>query len=100
MSDEAIDSKIEAAIAAERLRCIDQVLTYAALREQAAVDLDRLRVARVTRGRVKGRLSAHGCKRTQRATSRVFWPKGRRGSWKIRKSTKHAPSAQVLLILG
>ena len=38
---EAIDSKVEAAIAAERQRCIDRVLTYAALREQAAVDLDR-----------------------------------------------------------
>ena len=41
MSDEATDSKVEAAIAAERQRCIDRVLTYAALREQAAVDLDR-----------------------------------------------------------
>jgi hypothetical protein len=34
-------AKIEAAIATERQRCIDRVLTYAALRDQAAVDLDR-----------------------------------------------------------
>ncbi len=34
-------AKIEAAIAAERQRCIDRVLTYAALRDQAGVDLDR-----------------------------------------------------------
>lgn len=41
MSDETIDSRIEAAVAAERQRCIDRVLTYAALREQAAVNLDK-----------------------------------------------------------
>jgi hypothetical protein len=37
----ATDAEIEAAIAAERRRCIDRVLTYAALRDQAAVDLDK-----------------------------------------------------------
>jgi hypothetical protein len=35
------DALIEAAIAAERQRCINRVLTYAALRDQAAVDLDK-----------------------------------------------------------
>jgi hypothetical protein len=30
-----------AAISAERQRCIDRVLTYAALRDQAAIDLDK-----------------------------------------------------------
>jgi hypothetical protein len=38
---EAADAVIEAAIAAERRRCIDRVLTYAALRDQAAVNLDK-----------------------------------------------------------
>jgi hypothetical protein len=38
---EAADAAIEAAIAAERRRCIDRVLTYAALRDQAAVNLDK-----------------------------------------------------------
>jgi len=37
----AADAAIEAAIAAERRRCIDRVLTYAALRDQAAVNLDK-----------------------------------------------------------
>jgi hypothetical protein len=32
---------IEVLIAAERQRCIDRVLAYAALRDQAAVDLDK-----------------------------------------------------------
>lgn len=41
MSAEMIDPAIETAIAAERQRCIDRVLTYAALREQAAVSLDK-----------------------------------------------------------
>ncbi len=41
MGDENVDPRIEAAMAAERRRCIDRVLAYAALREQAAVDLDR-----------------------------------------------------------
>lgn len=41
MKDKAIDPRIEDAVAAERMRCIDRVLAYAALREQAAVDLDR-----------------------------------------------------------
>jgi len=36
--EEGIDTAI--AIAAERQRCIDRVLTYAALRDQAAVSLD------------------------------------------------------------
>jgi hypothetical protein len=38
---EATDARIEAIIAAERQRCIDRVLTYAALRDQAAINLDR-----------------------------------------------------------
>lgn len=38
---EAADAAIEAAIASERQRCIDRVLTYASLRDQAAVKLDR-----------------------------------------------------------
>jgi hypothetical protein len=37
---EPTDAAIEVVIAAERQRCIDRVLTYAALRDQAAVDLD------------------------------------------------------------
>ena len=40
MSDKpTADAMIEAAIATERRRCIDRVLTYAALRAQAAIDL-------------------------------------------------------------
>jgi hypothetical protein len=35
------DTMIDTAIAAERQRCIERVLTYAALRDQAAVDLDK-----------------------------------------------------------
>ena len=38
---EASDATVEATIAAERQRCIDRVLTYAALRDQAAINLDR-----------------------------------------------------------
>jgi hypothetical protein len=38
---EATDATIEAVIAAERRRCINRVLTYAALRDQAAIDLDK-----------------------------------------------------------
>ena len=38
---EPTDAAIEVVIAAERQRCIDRVLTYAALRDQAAVDLDK-----------------------------------------------------------
>jgi hypothetical protein len=34
------DSAIEAVIAAERQRCIDRVLKYASLRDQAALNLD------------------------------------------------------------
>jgi hypothetical protein len=34
---EATDVTVEAVIAAERQRCIDRVLTYAALRDQAAM---------------------------------------------------------------
>ena len=34
------DAALEFAIAAERQRCIDRVLTYAALRDRAAVSLD------------------------------------------------------------
>ena len=37
---EPADSTIEAVIAAERQRCIDRVLQYASLRDQAAVNLD------------------------------------------------------------
>jgi hypothetical protein len=37
---EATDATIEAIIAAERKRCIDRVLTYAAFRDQAAINLD------------------------------------------------------------
>jgi hypothetical protein len=39
-SGEVADPAIEAVIAAERQRCIDRVLTYAALRDQAAINLD------------------------------------------------------------
>jgi hypothetical protein len=38
---EQADAAIEAAIAAERQRCINRVLTYAALRDQAAIALDK-----------------------------------------------------------
>jgi hypothetical protein len=41
MSSENVDPRFEVAINAERQRCIKQVLAYAALREQAAIDLDR-----------------------------------------------------------
>ncbi len=42
MSDKSTaDAMIEAAIAAERRRCIDRVLTFAALRDQAAIDLEK-----------------------------------------------------------
>jgi len=37
---EAADPAILAVIAAERQRCIDRVLTYATLRDQAAANLD------------------------------------------------------------
>ena len=39
------DAVVKAAIAAERRRCIERVLTYAALRDQAAVDLDKAALA-------------------------------------------------------
>jgi hypothetical protein len=38
---EPTDAAIEVLIAAERQRCIDRVLAYAALRDQAAVELDK-----------------------------------------------------------
>ena len=38
---EAADVAALAIIAAERQRCIDRVLTYAALRDQAAINLDK-----------------------------------------------------------
>ncbi len=38
---EPTDAAIEVVIAAERQHCIDRVLTYAALRDQAAADLDK-----------------------------------------------------------
>lgn len=37
----AANATIDAIIAAERQRCIDRVLAYAALRDQAAISLDR-----------------------------------------------------------
>lgn len=40
MSGETIDARIKAAVAAERKRCIDQVLNYAVLRDKAARSLD------------------------------------------------------------
>jgi len=42
---EATDSAIERVIAAERQRCIDRVLTYATLRDQARVGGARSRSA-------------------------------------------------------
>jgi len=36
-----VDPRLEAIIAAERQRCINRVLKYAALRDQAAIDLDK-----------------------------------------------------------
>ena len=36
----AADITVDAIIAAERQRCIDRVLTFAALRDQAAINLD------------------------------------------------------------
>jgi hypothetical protein len=42
---EETDAAIEAAIAAERQRCINRVLTYAALRDQAAINLDKAAAA-------------------------------------------------------
>ena len=41
MIEQNVDPRIEAAMAAERKRCIGRVLVFAALREQAAVDLDK-----------------------------------------------------------
>lgn len=38
---EETDATIKAAAAAERQRCINRVLTYAALRDQAAINLDK-----------------------------------------------------------
>jgi hypothetical protein len=38
---ESTDATIEAVIAAERQRCVNRVLSYAALRDQAAIDLDK-----------------------------------------------------------
>ncbi len=37
----AAEVTVEAIIAAERQRCIDRVLTFAALRDHAAINLDR-----------------------------------------------------------
>jgi hypothetical protein len=42
MADETVTkTMVEAAIALERQRCIDRVLTYAAIRDRAAITLDR-----------------------------------------------------------
>jgi len=38
---EKTDATIKAAIAAERQHCINRVLAYAALRDQAAINLDK-----------------------------------------------------------
>jgi hypothetical protein len=38
---ETTDAAIEVLIAAERQRCIDRVLTYATLRDEAAVNLEK-----------------------------------------------------------
>jgi hypothetical protein len=69
----ATDAEIAAAIAAERRRCIDRVLTYAALRDQAAVDLDKAASGSgpekpAPRSQAKERRSARDCKRKWRAT--------------------------------
>jgi hypothetical protein len=61
MGDENVDPRIEAAMAAERQRCIDRVLTYAALREQAAIDLDRADVGDGDEKPSEGASSARGC---------------------------------------
>ena len=44
--DLSTDRAIADAIAAERRRCIDRVLTYAALRDKAAVSLDEAAAGR------------------------------------------------------
>lgn len=41
MSEIETADTIAKAVATERQRCIDRVLTYAALRDQAAIDLDK-----------------------------------------------------------
>lgn len=41
MSEDNPESRVKTAMDAERQRCIEQVLAYAALREQAAIDLDK-----------------------------------------------------------
>ena len=41
MSEQTTAEPIAAAIAAERRRCIGRVLAYAALRDQAAISLDK-----------------------------------------------------------
>jgi hypothetical protein len=41
VSERETAETVAKAVATERQRCIDRVLTYAALRDQAAVDLDK-----------------------------------------------------------
>ncbi len=45
MGEESVDPRIESAMIAERRRCVERVLTYAALRDQAAIDLDKAAAA-------------------------------------------------------
>ena len=45
MGDENVDPRIESAMIAERRRCIERVMAYAALRDQAAIDLDKAATA-------------------------------------------------------
>jgi hypothetical protein len=45
MGEESVDRRIESAMIAGRRRCVERVLTYAALRDQAAIDLDKAATA-------------------------------------------------------
>jgi len=65
---EATDSAIELVIAAERQRCIDRVLAYATLRDQAAVNLDQAATASAPKSQAKEPRSVRECKRRWRAT--------------------------------
>jgi hypothetical protein len=69
------DAALEFAIAAERQRCIDRVLTYAALRDRAAVLWMKLRPGPARTGQAKGRRNARECKRRWRATLPAIWPR-------------------------
>jgi len=65
---EATDSAIELVIAAERQRCIDRVLAYATLRDQAAVNLDQAADGVGPKSQAKEPRSVRECKRRWRAT--------------------------------